>query len=121
VKLADFDFAKYTSNSITPKNGPLIEKSFTAPELLDEPPSETTSASDIYSVGVLWYFLASLPRFDPNAKFPPDEAQAKIDALNLSEEARKLMKRMVAKSPAQRPRKMEEVISAIKQLRQNNI
>jgi serine/threonine protein kinase len=116
VKLADFDFAKYGPDTITQPKKVLIEKPYTAPEVL-EFASLATAASDIYSLGVLWYFLACLPVYDPDAQFPPEQAEEKIDRLKLVEEARSLMKKMVAEMPAYRPRRIEDVVSALKQLR----
>jgi len=126
VKLADFDFAKYGDYTITsvPSKNPadqqqiLPDKPFTPPEMLKVPPT-ATAASDIYSLGVLWYFLASLPTYKPNDIWRPEQAERMIDALNLPTEVRSLMKRMVDTFPSKRPKKIEDVASALKQLREN--
>ncbi len=118
VKLADFDFAKYGTQTITQPGRVLIDKPFTAPEVL-EVPSLATAASDIYALGMLWYFLARLPNYDPNANISPELAAAKIDTFNLPEAARALMKKMIAWQAAARPRKIEEVTSELKKLRQH--
>lgn len=126
VKLADFDFAKFGLHTINPmynknplyREQTLIEKTFTAPEVLNNA-SLATPASDIYALGVLWYFLARLPEHDPNATFRSEQAKTKIDVLPLPESARGLMKKMTAKVAGNRPQKIEEVASALQQLRQH--
>ena len=110
VKIGDFDFAKFGNDTITVPNQTLIEKPYTAPELLQDS-SLATASSDIYALGVLWYFLACLPatphKFDPT----------RIDTLDLPEEARALLKRMTAKWISDRPESVEEVESEIVQIK----
>jgi Protein kinase domain/Nuclease-related domain len=115
VKLADFDFAKFGPHTVT-KRG-FLEKPYTAPELLMNP-SAASAASDIYALGVLWYFLACLPTYNPDARLTPEEAVVKIDELELPEAARLLMKSMVARVVKDRPQNIEDLAGALKQLRQ---
>ncbi len=116
VKLGDFDFAKFGPHTITVGEQPLIEKPYTAPELLENA-SLASAASDIYALGVLWYFLGCLPSTNP--KFEPTHSETKVDALQLPEAARTLMKRMVARVPTNRPQTIEEVLNELKKLRAN--
>jgi serine/threonine protein kinase len=121
VKLADFDFAKFGTHTINPlysknplkRNQTLIEKPYTAPELLQDA-SRASAASDIYALGVLWYFLACLPEQDP--PFQPGEIAPQIDKLSLPAEAQTLLKRMVASEPGGRPQDIEEIITLLRQL-----
>jgi hypothetical protein len=101
VKLGDFDFAKFGPETLTVEGRPIIEKPYTAPEILEG--RETTARSDIYSLGVLWYFMACLPAR------PKDFRPSHIDALKLPEQARTLLKRMTAHDAAQRPARIEDV------------
>jgi len=113
VKLGDFDFAKIRAETISVRGQPLIEKPYTALELLEDP-SAATAASDIFALGVLWFFLASLPAQNP--KFDPKSAETQIDALQMPEDASGLMKRMVASVPVNRPQSIEDVLNELKRL-----
>lgn len=107
IKLGDFDFAKMVGErSVTKPGTVLIEKDYTAPEILKFP-SLANATSDIYALGVLWYFMACLPQ-EPK-KFDP----ALIDDLALPQEARTLLKRMTAEKPYDRPQKIEEVLEEL--------
>jgi hypothetical protein len=111
IKLADFDFAKVSGNeTITIPGQTLIDKTYTAPELLINP-SSASPASDIYSLGVLWYSLAKLPEQLVNV----DHEQ--IDQLPLPEGARDLMKSMLATAPANRPSSVEQVLQKLQELK----
>jgi len=113
VKLADFDFAKILGEGTIVRPGqPLVSSTpMTAPEMFVNP-SAAFPATDIYSLGVLWYFLASLPR--RNSEFVPQ----RIDTLELSASAHGLMKRMVAKAIKSRPQSAEEVLNQLRVLRE---
>jgi serine/threonine protein kinase len=102
VKLGDFDFAKFGDETITVEDETLIEKPYTAPEVLQDS-RQATARSDIYSLGVLWYFLACLPAR------PGTFDASRIDALKLPERAHALLKRMTARKENQRPGSIEEV------------
>jgi serine/threonine protein kinase len=114
VKLGDFDFAKFGNETISVPGQILIEKPFTAPEIFENS-SLATAASDIYALGVLWYFLACLPTQQP--KFDLKRIALQIDALKLPEAARALMKKMTAQAPVNRPQNIEEVLKELKQLK----
>jgi serine/threonine protein kinase len=123
IKLADFDFAKFGKHTINPmhlgpeyRNKVLIQKVFTAPEVVRNA-SDARAYSDIYALGILWYFLAQLPLYDPTAPFDPLTDADKIDVLSLPEQARDLLKRMVAYKPDQRPQHVGEVLEILKLLK----
>jgi hypothetical protein len=112
VKLGDFDFAKLMEGpTLTEPGKVLLEKPYTAPELLDFPPTPATASSDIYALGVLWYFMACLPQ-EPS-KFEP----TRIDVLDLPQEARTLIKRMTAQKMFERPQKIEEVLEEMARIK----
>ncbi|HEY1352193.1 MAG TPA: NERD domain-containing protein kinase family protein [Ktedonobacteraceae bacterium] len=106
VKLGDFDFAKFGDETITVADETLIEKPYTAPEVLQDS-RQATARSDIYALGVLWYFLACLP-----ARPTTFDASA-INALKLPERARSLLTRMTARDERQRPPHIEEVLQEL--------
>lgn len=117
VKLGDFDFAKLRDKTIfVPGGAELYETAFVPPELLSTP-SRVRSASDIYSLGVLWFYLASLPTQKP--PFDRRHPDLAVDQLNLPVPARALMKRMMAYALDNRPQSMEEVLRDLKALRAN--
>jgi len=126
VKLADFDFAKYPgSPTLILAGAPLIEKLYTPPELLAESPpggrsegKETTAASDIYSLGMLWYVLASLPRHTLPENCTYEDLLANIEHLPLLQNARTLMQTMLACDTRARPQRIEEIAQAFKELRE---
>jgi serine/threonine protein kinase len=106
VKLGDFDFAKFDDKTISVPGQTLIAKPYTAPELLKDS-SQASACSDIYALGVLWYFMARLPE-EPQ-QFNPTE----IDRLDLPRQASILMKRMTAEKISERPKNIEEVLDAL--------
>jgi hypothetical protein len=115
VKLADFDFAKYGPHTITVPGQTLVDTPFVAPEVLENA-SFASAVSDIYALGVLWYYLASVQTHNP--KFSPRRADAQVDGMQLPEKARALLKKMTAQEPANRPQRVEEVLEGLRQLRQ---
>jgi hypothetical protein len=106
VKLGDFDFAKFGDETITVVDETLIEKPYTAPEVLQDS-RQATARSDIYALGVLWYFLACLPAR------PTTFDATRIDALKLPARARTLLTRMTAREEKQRPLNIEEVLQEL--------
>lgn len=120
VKLGDFDFAKVWRGKTLfgpgGKGARLNETVFIAPELLRSP-SGAKASSDIYSLGVLWFYLVSLP--EQNPPFNAQRPEQAIDKLQLSEQARALMKRMMAYAWENRPQTMAEVINEFKALHGN--
>ena len=90
----------------------LVDAPFTAPELFSNP-SSASSASDIFALGVLWYYLACFPKKNPkfnDEKMDAQQVDAQVDALSLPEAARILMKKMLKRVPGSRPQKVEEVL-----------
>ena len=106
VKLGDFDFAKFGDKTISVPGQTLLAKPYTAPELLKDS-SQASACSDIYALGVLWYFMARLP--EAPQQFNPTE----IDRLDLPRQASILMKRMTAEKISERPKNIEEVLDAL--------
>jgi len=106
VKVGDFDFAKFGDETISVPGQTLIAKPYTAPELLKNS-SQANARSDIYALGVLWYFMSSLPAW------PEQFKAAEIDTLELPEQAHALLKRMTAENPLERPEKIEEVLEVL--------
>ena len=112
IKLGDFDFAKIVEGeTVTTPDEVQLEKPYTAPELLKNS-TFATAASDIYALGVLWYFMACLPQ-EPNRI-----ESASIDALDLPQGARVLLKRMTAEKPYDRPQKIEEVLEELEHIKE---
>lgn len=110
IKLADYDFAKIVGKETISRPGEvLVDSQFTAPELIFNP-SSAKPASDIYSLGVLWFVLASHPDQSPflGAK--------NIDLLQLSDKAKEIMKRMTDKAPANRPQSIDKVLKLINEM-----
>lgn len=111
IKLGDFDFAKIVGAETIfepGESGP--EKPFTAPEL-QKTPSLATRASDIYALGVLWFFMAALPQEPAHFK------QASIKTLALPPEAMKLMTWMTEPKAADRPGRIEEVLERLEAIK----
>lgn len=106
VKLGDFDFAKFGEKTISVPGQTLIAKPYTAPELLKNS-SQASARSDIYALGVLWYFMANQP--NKPKQFNP----AEIDTLDLPAHARSFIKRMTAENHHERPGKIEEVLEVL--------
>lgn len=106
VKLGDFDFAKFGTKTISVPGQTLIDKPYTAPELLADS-SQASARSDIYALGVLWYFMASLPYA------PKQFNRQEIDSLNLPGDLAALLKQMTADDPSERPEKIEEVLALL--------
>src|SRR5579875_2765747 len=119
VKLADFNFAKFGPHTLNPmywkipayQGKKLVANVFTAPETLKDA-SKASARSDIYALGVLWYFLARIPEYNPGASFDPGTDIDKIKMLPLPDEALKLLESMVAYHEEHRPKNIEEVLNA---------
>ncbi|MCB0174037.1 MAG: protein kinase [Anaerolineae bacterium] len=113
VKLADFDFAKILGQGTIVHPGlDFVNTPMTAPEIKLHP-SAASPASDIYSLGVLWFFLASLPEKNPKLSID------KIDTFELPKAARDLMKKMVTQGIGSRPESVDEVLDQITKLRKS--
>jgi serine/threonine-protein kinase len=111
IKLADFDFAKVEGSAtiIDPKE-PLTDTEFTAPELTFNA-SNASPASDLYSLGVMWLYMASWPEKKPIRE------HSLLESLLIPENARKLIKSLIAPAPANRPQNAEEVRKKLVALR----
>lgn len=113
VKLADFDFAKLEGQAtISIPGRELISTKFTAPEVIRN--SRSASAkSDIYALGMLWYFLACLPEQEPSFSIE------RIEQLALPSSALELMKRMLAHQPHKRPSSALEIDEELQEILQS--
>lgn len=111
LKLADFDIAKIVGNETVFRPGDKILKSpFVAPELIGDPHS-AKPVSDIYSLGVIWFILASLPNKSPAL------SNQNIDNLILPEKVRALIKSMTERVPANRPQNAKKILEKIEIIR----
>jgi len=124
VKVIDFGLAKVavaegaTGGASLTKGGILGTPHFASPEQLEE--RETDTRSDIYSLGVtLWYLLSATTPFTGSvarvigqhlSKEPPFE---QLDAMPPPVVA--LLRKMLAKDPAERPQNPAELRSQIEQ------
>lgn len=109
IKLGDFDFAKMDGATITTLGEVLVDKPYTAPELLHNSGAASAS-SDIYALGVLWYFLACLPQEPRNVE------PQRLHTLPLPQDALNLLNWMLNKDPAKRPQKIEAVLEELARL-----
>lgn len=108
VKLADFDLAKIVGGGTIFKPGdPFDANFFSAPELLLNP-SSASPASDIYSLGALWLYIAKHPY--PVSKVNENE----IDLLQISTEAKKLIVACTHRNPKARPQSVDNILYQVK-------
>jgi hypothetical protein len=98
VKLGDFDFARVPAigQTISKTGRPLVINKYVAPEQLDNPRGVDARA-DIYSLGAVWYDLIF--------RRPEDEPVrlALIAGSDLPDDARQLLRGMLAPCPDDRP------------------
>lgn len=107
IKIADFDYAKIVGGETISRPGEiLVDNPFTAPELFANP-SSAGSASDIFSLGVIWFHLACLP--DKSPRFDP----SRIDKLKLPDNTKSLMKKMTARPPDNRPQSIDRILKEL--------
>lgn len=104
VKLGDFDFARVPaiSQTISKTGQPLVVNKYIAPEQLDDPRQVDTRA-DLYSLGAVWY--------DMLLRRPEDEPVllTVIQKSDLPDDARHLLRSLLAPHPAERPSSAVEV------------
>jgi serine/threonine protein kinase len=104
VKLGDFDFARVPaiSQTISKTGQPLVVNKYIAPEQLDDP-RQVDPRVDLYSLGAVWYDLIF--------RGPQDEPVrlALIQKSDLPDDARQLMRSLLAPRPADRPSSAAEV------------
>lgn len=97
IKLGDFDFAKVPAigDTISKAGEPLVENKYVAPEQITDARNVEPPA-DIYSLGAVWYDLA--------LRRPKDEPirMALIEDADLPEDAKDLMRQMLAPHPESR-------------------
>jgi len=116
VKVGDFDFARLPGHRTVFAPGGIrpARRIYTSPEMRYAP-SSAHAASDIYSLGVLWFALARLPEQAP--VFEPEHPGLAIAHLPLPYEARVLMEQMMAFAPEHRLQTMEDVMAGFKGVR----
>ncbi len=90
----------------------------TAPEVRKNP-SWAGPASDIYSLGVLWYYLSILPRQKEYINTELNLQPAQIDELPLSPDARALMWRMVHPDANERPQSAQTVLESFASIKRS--
>jgi len=104
VKVGDFDFARVPAigQTITKTGQVLVESKYIAPEQLDDPRG-TDARADLYSLGAVWYDLLF--------RRPEDEPVrlAIIEQSDLPDDARHLLRSLLAPRPADRPASAVEV------------
>ncbi len=112
VKLADFDYAKIVDEATILDKAAVMEVKPTTPPELIKNPSAVYAESDIFSLGALWYLMASLPENDDALD------RNKINKFDLPENAKKLMKQMVRQAIESRPESAEVVVKEISKIRE---
>jgi tRNA A-37 threonylcarbamoyl transferase component Bud32 len=104
VKLGDFDFARVPAigQTITKTGQVLVETKYTAPEQLTNP-READYRADLYSLGVVWY--------DTLFRRPEEEPVrlALVQKRDLADDARNLLRSLLAPRPEDRPASISEV------------
>lgn len=110
VKLADFDFSKILGSRFTVVSLP--DTPFTAPEVYRH---QAYPESDIYSLGVLWYYLASLPTHPPQ---PLPENPSLLSQLGIPVMAKNLITQMTAKDHHVRTHSIDELRANLQLLKQ---
>lgn len=117
--LGDFGVARVTVNVNTATAAGGYSLDHVAPELLEN--HRPTVASDIYSLGTtVWELLCGRPPFRPNGETSTAavihrillEALPEPTVPDVPEPMVRLLTRMAAKDPAQRPQAMTEVVAA---------
>lgn len=111
IKLADFDYAKLAhkdtfTHATVAQGGLLAQNQCSAPEVIHDP-RLATPGSDLFSLGALWFLLASLPQ-----KVTGTPRPEQVQTLSgLPDEAKTLMKRMLDSKPedGERPKSAQEV------------
>lgn len=111
LKLGDFDFARVPAmGTISVKGEPLVSNRYTAPEIQDDA-SAADERSDIYSLGAVWY--------DTIFKLKPDETilLSRVDQAEIPDQARQVLRRLIAPQPFNRPTSAAEVVQLLQNLR----
>lgn len=111
IKLGDFDFARVPSvRTISVRGEGLAQNIYTAPEIYDDA-SAANERSDIYSLGAVWY--------DTIFKLKPDETilLSRVDQAGISDQARQVLRRLIAPQPFNRPASAAEVVQLLQNLR----
>lgn len=107
VKVGDFDFAKIEgTQTIAIPGQVLVDTPYTDDEI-KKYASSATPVTDIYSVGAIWYYMATLP----GPKLSSISLE-KIDHFDLPVEAKLLMRKMLSPK-ASRPKTARDIIDEI--------
>lgn len=107
LKLGDFDFARVPAmGTISVKGEPLALNKYTAPEIRDDARA-ANERSDLYALGAIWYDMAlQRPETEP-------VLLGSVDKITMPDNARKLLRSLLAPQPAQRPVNAAEVVQLL--------
>lgn len=112
VKVADFDFGKLfgagTSKTVYSVMNKPFDSSYNAPEIAINASLFATRASDVYSLGILWFKIASLAM---SKELSP--SQENVELLDLPPDAKGLLKKMIDQVIALRPQNMKEILDGL--------
>jgi len=98
VRVGDFDFARVPAigQTISKTGQALVDSRYTAPEQLENP-RQAGAQADLYSLGAIWYsLLFRTPDSEP-------VRLALVAKSELPEEARQLLRSLLAPHPSDRP------------------
>lgn len=108
VKLADFDFAKILGEDTIVRPGEkLVDNPMTAPEMFFNP-SAACPATDVYSLGALWYFLANLPEQSSRLTLE------RLETMKMPPVAHGLMRSMLTEAVESRPQSTRDVLDQLR-------
>lgn len=113
VKLADFDFAKIEgAMTIAIPGQVLIDTPYTAPEVKNDA-TLASYRSDIFSLGALWYQLASVP-----SPMISTLSLDKVDILDIPIDAKLLMRQMLSTKPGLRPGSVQSILEQLRHIKE---
>lgn len=111
AKVGDFDFAKVptVSRTLAQTGKTLVSGRHVSPEQAFHA-SDIDQRADIYSLGAVWYDMLFGPRPDENIE------RERIETAPLPDDAKEILRMMLAERRAERPESMQEVQDWLKTL-----